>query len=115
MILFDTDALVDLLREKRYEAGAISVLTLVEVLRGVAAEKRALTKKLLEEGFTVLGLDNRIIETYCFLYWGLKKEGVAVPDIDPLIAATAMSHELALKTGDDHIRRLAKFGLKLGV
>ena len=115
MKLFDTDAVVDLLKEKRYEAGAISVLTLVEVLRGLAAEKRALTKKLLEESFSVFGLDNKVIETYCSLYRSLKKEGTPVPDADLLIAATAMSRDLALKTGDEHVRRLAKFGLRLEI
>lgn len=113
MNLLDTDAVIGLLREKRHEAGGISVLTLIEVLRGVAAEKRSLTKKLLEESFSVHGLDNRTIETYCSLYQKLKGEGMLVPDADLLIAATAVSNDLALKTGNRHIKKLAKFGLKL--
>ena len=111
--MLDTNVVVELLREKRYEAGAISVLTLVEVLRGLAGEKRALTKKLLEESFSVINLDNKVIGAYCSLYQKLKREGTPVPDADLLISATAMSHGLALKTGDEHIRRLKKFGLKL--
>ena len=113
--MLDTDAVINLLREKRHEAGSISILTLIEILRGLAAEKRVLTKKLLEESFSVFGLDNKVIEAYCFLHQRLKKEGVPVPDADLLIAATAMSHDLVLKTGDEHIRRLEKFGLKLAV
>jgi predicted nucleic acid-binding protein len=34
MILLDTDAVIEMLRKKRYAAGAISIITLIEVLRG---------------------------------------------------------------------------------
>ncbi|MEM3402468.1 MAG: type II toxin-antitoxin system VapC family toxin [Candidatus Hadarchaeales archaeon] len=114
MNLLDTDVIINLLREKRYEAGAISVLTLIELLRGLTAEKRTQTKKLLEESFTVLGIDNKIIEIYCSLYQEVKRRGMLLPDADLLIAATAMSHGLALKTANkQHFKRLEKLGLKL--
>jgi len=65
MNLLDTDAVIGLLRERRYEAGAISVLTLIEVLRCIEDEKREEVKGLLEQSFDVLNLDNIVITTYC--------------------------------------------------
>ena len=44
-------------------------------MRGLKAEKRSEVKKLLEEAFKVLTLDNKVIETYCNLYGELKEEG----------------------------------------
>ncbi|MDI6883930.1 MAG: type II toxin-antitoxin system VapC family toxin [Hadesarchaea archaeon] len=111
--MLDTNAVVALLKEKKHEPGAISVLTLIEVMRGLATEKRALAKKLLEESFSVINLDNEVIEAYCSLYRELKRRGTPLPDADLLIAATAMSRDLALETGDRHIKRLEEFGLKL--
>jgi tRNA(fMet)-specific endonuclease VapC len=113
MSLFDTDSVIEMLREKRHEAGAISTITLIEVLRGTGAEKRGRVKILLEESFNLLDLDNRVIETYCNLYDSLRAEGTLIPDADLLIAATAISHNKALRTGDEHFQRLEKLGLKL--
>lgn len=53
MNLLDTDVIIDLLREKRHEVGSISIITLIEVLRGLDAEKRAKAKELLEESFSI--------------------------------------------------------------
>ena len=113
MNLLDTDTIVQLLRERRYEAGAISIMTLIEVLRGLEANKRAKVKELLEESFNLLNLNNETIETYCTLYHKLKEKGTLIPDADLLIAATAMSHDIALKTKDEHFERLRHLGLKL--
>lgn len=113
MNLFDTDALIELLRERRHEIGAISIITLIEVLRGLETKKRAKVKKLLEESFDVQGLDNEIIETYCSLCRKLKKQGISLPEADLLIAATAISRNMTLKTHDEHFERLTEFGLKL--
>lgn len=114
MILFDTDILIELLKEKKYEAGAITNITLIEFLRGVAEpEKRIRVKELLEKSFTVLGLDNEAIKTYCNLYRKLKEEGVLIPDADLLIAAIAISRNMTLKTGDKHFEKLKQMGLKV--
>jgi predicted nucleic acid-binding protein len=40
MSLLDTDILIELLRERKHEIGAISIITLTEVLRELEAEKR---------------------------------------------------------------------------
>lgn len=113
MNLLDTDTIVQLLRERRYEVGAISIMTLIEVLRGLKANKRAKVKELLEESFNLLNLNNEIIETYCALYHKLKEKGILIPDADLLIAATAVSHNMTLKTKDEHFKRLRTLGLKL--
>ena len=113
MKLFDTDAVVELLRRRKHEVGAVSIITLIEVLRGVKTEKRADVKNLLEESFKVLGLDNNTVKIYCNLHQKLKEEGASIPDADLLIAATAMSQDATLKTGDKHFERLKRLGLKI--
>lgn len=113
MILLDTDAVIEILRNKRYETGAISIITLIEVLRGLDAEKRKKSKELLEEIFNLLNLDNSVIETYCSIYRKLKRKGTPIPDADLLIAATAISNNMSLKTKDEHFKRLKHLGLKL--
>jgi predicted nucleic acid-binding protein len=113
MNLLDTDVIIEMLRTRRHEVGAISVVTLIEVLRGVDAKKRARAKELLEQSFTLINLDNPIIEAYCNLYHKLKEDGSFIPDADVLIAATAMSQSMTLKTKDEHFERLRHLGLKL--
>jgi len=113
MNLLDTDIILELLHEKRHEIGAISIITLIEILRGIEDKKRIKVKDLLKKSFSVQRLDNEKIITYCSLYRRLKKGGVLIPDTDLLIAATAMSRNMMLKTHDEHFTRLVKFGLKL--
>lgn len=113
MNLLDTGIVVELLHKRKYETGAISIITLIEVLRGLKTEKSAKVKELIEESFKVLTIDNKIVKTYCSLYQNLKEKGVLLPDVDLLIAATAMSNNLTLKTKDKHFERLKTLGLKL--
>jgi len=63
MNLLDTDAVIRLLRERRYEVGRITVVTLIEVLRGIEDEKRTEIKGLLEDSFDRVNLDNKVITT----------------------------------------------------
>lgn len=113
MNLLDTGIIIEIVRERRHEVGAISIVTLTEVLRGLEARKIPRVKELLEESFTLLNLDNEVIETYCNLYQKLKEEGTLVPEADLLIAATSISHNMTLKTKDEHFERLKTHGLKL--
>jgi predicted nucleic acid-binding protein len=113
MSLLDTEIIIEMLKKREYEGGAISPITLIEILRGVEAEKRPVVKRLLEESFTLLSIDNKTIETYCTLYGKLKGEGTPIPDADLLIAATAIAHNLPLKTRDEHFHKLKTLGLKL--
>lgn len=113
MILLDTDVIIEMLKKREYESGAISLITLIEILRGVDAGKRSKVKRFLEESFTLLSIDNKTIENYCALYGKLKKEGTPIPDADILIAATAIAHNIPLKTKDEHFKKLEKLGLNL--
>lgn len=70
-------------------------------------------KGLLEESFTVERLDNRTVEEYCNLYCKLREAGALVPDADLLIAATAISQNMTLKTDDEHFSRSVDLGLRL--
>ncbi len=114
MTLFDTDVLIEMLEERGHEAGTITIITLIEFLRGIAEpEKRAKVKELLERSFTILNLDNEVVKTYCSLYRKLREEGIPIPDADILIAATAISHNMTLKTKDEHFEKLKQMGLKV--
>jgi len=113
MNLLDTDAVIGLLRERRYEAGAISIVTLIEVLRSIKDEMREEVKGLLEQSFDIVNLDNKVITTYCTLDQKLRDRGEKIPDADLIIAATAISKNLQLKTGDKHFERLEADGLQL--
>ena len=113
MNLLDTDVVIEIMEKNNYIPAIISSITLIEVLRGIEDKKRPLAKKLLEESFSVLNLDNSIIEVYCKIYHKLKDEGNLLPDADLLIAATAIGHGLILETKDAHFQRLKPFGLKM--
>jgi predicted nucleic acid-binding protein len=113
MILFDTSIIVELLQKKEHQIGAISVITLIEVLRGLEAKKILEIKELLEKSFDVLNIDNGVIQVYCKMYHELKDNGTSIPDADLLIAATAISHNISMKTKDKHFERLKELGLNL--
>ena len=114
MNLLDTDIIIELLQKRKHETGAISIIALIELLRGLEdTRKRSKAKELLEKSFNIENLDNKTIETYCNIYQNLKKQGETLPDADLLIAATAIAHNLTLKTRDQHFQRLTKNGLKL--
>jgi predicted nucleic acid-binding protein len=114
MRLIDSDALIEEIRRGSTDEGAISVITLLEVLRGVDEAKRGEVKELLEESYQVKGLDNSVVLLACSLYGKMKRAGELIPDADLLIAATAIANELPLQTGDAHFKRVSKYGLKLG-
>lgn len=112
MNLLDTGTVIEII-EKNDTSGIISQFTLFEVLRGVDDKKRSAVKRLLEESFIVINLDDSIIEVYCRIYRRLKVEGNLLPDADLVIAATAIAHDLTLETKDTHFLRLKPLGLKL--
>lgn len=113
MKLIDTSVLIDNLRKGVFEVGSISVITLIEVLRGVSREKRKRVKELLERSFDVLSIDNDVVLKYCELYSALKRKGKLIPDADLIIAATAIAKNLTLVTKDRDFERLRMLGLKL--
>ncbi|MGO8806011.1 MAG: type II toxin-antitoxin system VapC family toxin [Candidatus Bathyarchaeia archaeon] len=101
------------MKKDNYAPALISSITIIEVLRGIEDKKRLQIRQLLEESFSVLNLDNSIIEAYCQIYRKLKEKGNLLPDADLIIAATAMAHNLILETKDAHFLRLKALGLRL--
>ncbi len=113
MKLIDTSVLIDNLRKGIYEEGAISVITLIEILRGTSSRKRNKVKQLLEKSFNILNINNKVILKYCDLYALLKQKGLLISDANLLIAATAIANNHVLVTKDKDFERLRKLGLKL--
>jgi predicted nucleic acid-binding protein len=113
MKLFDTSIAIEHIKKGVFEKGAISVITLIEILRGVASEKRARVKELLEKVYSVIDISNNAILKYCELYSQLKERGEVLSDADLLIAATAIAHDFVLVTKDKDFQRIANYGLKL--
>jgi len=113
MNLLDTGTVIDNMESNNYAPAFISSITLMEVLRGIEDKKRLQIRQLLEDSFSVLNLNNNIIETYCKIYRKLKEEGNLLPDADLIIAATSITHDLILETKDAHFQRLKTIGLNL--
>ncbi len=115
MKLFDTSIIIKMLREKQFQVGAISIITLIEILRGTSASKRKIVKKLLEGAFEIITIDNEVILEYCKLYEKLKVKGLILPDADLLIAASAKAYNMKLITMDKDFERLRNYGLKIEI
>lgn len=113
MKLYDTNEVINHLQKGESKPGKISIITLIELLRGVQEEKRLEIKTNLEELYQTQNLTNNIILTYCKLYTSLKTEGTLIPDADLLIAATTIANEDVLVTNDTHFQRLKEKGLKI--
>jgi predicted nucleic acid-binding protein len=112
MNLLDIDIVIEAIK-KTDATGIISLITLIEFLRGIEENKMLPAKRFLEESFIVLNLDDKIIEVYCKIYRKLKEEGNLLPDADLIIAATAIAHNLVLETKGAHFLRLKALGLKI--
>ena len=113
--LLDTSSLIKDFREKRFTKGSISMITLIEFLRGVSEKKRRRVKSALEEAYEVIDLDNDVILEYCRLYDELRGKGEMIGDADLLIAASAKARKLTLVTLDKGFKRLEKLGVKVMV
>jgi len=101
-LIFDTSALIQSIRRgSGFQEGSISVITLIEVLRGIEDEqKREKTMALIEDAFNILDVNEDVAQSYVKLYFELKKKGELASDADELIAATAHSKGEALLTAD---------------
>lgn len=97
MTLLDTNIVIDLLGKADTRPGKISIFIFIEILRGVSPDKGRLLKENLEELYDVRQVSNEVVLEYCRVYTGLVESGEIIPDIDILIAATAIA------SGDDLI------------
>ena len=113
MKLFDTNIVIQELKNGEYQHGEISVLTLIEILRGVPEEKRDSLKENLEELYIIQSISNPVILEYCRLYSSLKDEGKILPDADLIIAATALTESIVLVSKDPDFEKIQKYGLTL--
>ncbi|GBC69833.1 tRNA(fMet)-specific endonuclease VapC [archaeon HR01] len=111
--LIDTSVLIKRVKEKKPVEGKISVITLIEMLRGIPGSKRGKLKKTIEEGFTVVEITNDVILEYCELYDKLKEKGQIMNDADLLLAASAKASGIPLITSDNGFKRLENLGIKI--
>lgn len=104
-----------MLRRGNFESGSISIITLLEVLRGISRDKRREVKELLTHIFNVLEIDNDVVEKYCELYTELKSRGRLLSDPDLIIAATAIVNKEVLKTRNKDFQILRDYGLEVEI
>lgn len=99
-ILVDTDCLIDYykgeLELNPEDSHHISEITVYEFIRGAKDVKEA--KRILEESFFIVWLDNEILEKASEIWRNLKASGRLVEDRDLIIGATAVVKKLKLLT-----------------
>jgi predicted nucleic acid-binding protein len=88
----------------------LSVLTLGEIRRGIAAlpqsRRRATLEAWLDKDLRarfedrILGIDQEVADRWGFLTAAARNSGIVLPVIDGLLAATALEHNLTLVTRD---------------
>jgi predicted nucleic acid-binding protein len=107
--LLDTSVIIDALNQKRgrwkllgslVEAGdtlACSVVTLTEIYAGIRPNETALTEQFLD-ALEHYQLDSRLARDAGLLKNEWAKQGRTLGVVDVIIAATALTHHLALMT-----------------
>jgi len=121
-VLVDTDILSAVMRKhaaaterarsylERHETLTFSVITRYEILRGLfvrAAVKQLATFDRLCATSRVLPITDAIIVQAAAIYGDLHRRGELIGDADILIAATAITHGLAVVTNNEaHFRRI---------
>lgn len=93
---------VDLLAGLRGEGLAVSIVSYGELFEGAVgapdpAAELARFRRFLD-GLALLELDDAVMERFAFIRADLRRRGQPIPDLDLLIAATALHHDLTLLT-----------------
>ena len=88
----------------------LSVLTLGEIRRGIAALPQSRRRATLEAWIDkdlrarfedrILNIDQEVADRWGLLTAAARKKGIVLPVIDGLLAATALEHNLTLVTRD---------------
>jgi tRNA(fMet)-specific endonuclease VapC len=101
-LIFDTSVLVQRIRDRsEFQEGTISVITLIEFLRGIESEeKRKKSLALIEQTFEIADITREVAVSYLKLFFDLKKKGESTSDADTLIAATAYTRNEEVLTMD---------------
>lgn len=125
--LIDTDILIysingveavnDMFAQKRHEPKSISVVTYGELFYGARkstrAEKNLARIRRIAELFPIINVTPAIMETYGEYKAILSKSGKVIDDMDLLIAATAISHNLVLVTNNEkHFSRIEELEIE---
>ena len=102
--------------DRELESLAISVITYGEVYEGILAgentQQQAEAFEDFLDGPALLLVDQRVAHTWARLRGALRTGGHPLPDADLLIAATAITHDAMLITGNrKHFERIP--GLQL--
>jgi predicted nucleic acid-binding protein len=118
MKLLDTDVLIEIIKKNKIEElrdAYISIITLIEFLRGIKdEEERKVAKENIEKIAKVVNLENKSILIYSTMYRKLKSKGMLIPDADLLQASIAIANNLVLVTKNiRHFKMLEEFGLKI--
>jgi tRNA(fMet)-specific endonuclease VapC len=121
MYLIDTDIIIysfkgnsvvaDNLRRHRTEPIMISVVTYGEMVYGARKssqiERNLATAHRVAEIYPMLPVTQSVIETFAGLKADLEIAGIPLDDMDLLIGATALSHNLTLVTNNEkHFSRI---------
>ena len=120
--LIDTDWMVDVLKGKAEaiqlidwvadQGAAISIITYAELLEGiVGVPQREMRERQLEAliaSIDVLPIDFDVARRFAESAVALRQGGLSIPDLDLLIAATALRYELSLISRDRHFQRIAE-------
>jgi tRNA(fMet)-specific endonuclease VapC len=126
MILFDTDVCIELLRnnqkvvkhrQKYSGAVAVSFMTAGELFYGATKSDNPTDNEQLVTRFlqtvVVIQTDMPILSCFGKIKAELKNKGIAIPDADILIAATALQNAEALITGNaKHFSRIEGLTIK---
>lgn len=124
--LVDSDVLIDALRGRAATASllarlapvglSISIVSLGEIFEGAtragSSEEHAQTLRQFLDGYKVIGLSEESMRVFGRVRATLRQQGNLIPDMDLLIASTALRHNLTLITRNlRHFERID--GLKI--
>lgn len=110
--LIDTDVIIDALHgdagmreylEQRATSGLmVSMISIGELIEGAylttTPEAHIADVRTFLAGYTIIGLDDRVMDAFGRERARLRRLGQRIADLDLLIAATAVAHDLALVT-----------------
>lgn len=107
---------VNLLAQLRDEGLAVSIISYGELFEGAVgapnpAAELARFRRFLAR-LALLPLDDAVMERFAYLRAELRRRGQLIPDLDLLIAATALHHDLTLLTRNvRHFNRIPELRL----
>lgn len=108
-----SDPAVQLLKDLNPDGVAVSIVSLGEIYEGAFGRPSSHESQKLGElraylyTFEVVNLNDRIMERFARLRSNLRRRGQLIPDLDLLIASTALQYELTLVTRNfRHFRRI---------